>query len=81
MNGNDFWPWLVMGLVPYYINWQHGQKGRQMIKVQALFWSLEIQQLDNQNHGWTIQVPFIERMRRVLWKVVTLLRDEPIEIR
>lgn len=79
MNGNTFWPWLGLGLVPYHIDWQWMQNRERTVKVQAIFWSLAIQHRDNRSYKWKIDIPLIERMRRILWKVAMLLKDEHTE--
>lgn len=80
MNGNTIWLWLVIGLIPYNIKCQHMRNVRRTLEVRAMFWSLVIHQQTSRGYEWTILVPFIERIRKVVWKAVMLLQeDEPIQ--
>ena len=68
-NEQLIWVGVVVGFIPYFIKKQR-TKGGLVLDVQALFWSVQYT-----SQQWTIRVPLIERLRRVVWIVITRLRD------
>ena len=59
---NNFWIWLIIGIMPYYINRLRG-KNRLTLEVRAIFWSLEYLQY-NGHHQWILRFPLIEHLRK-----------------
>ncbi len=60
---NNFWIWLMGGLLPYYIKLQQ-KKGEKKLEVRALFWSLMICRRNKKDYKWTIECPLIKRSRK-----------------
>ncbi len=60
---NNFWIWLIRGLLPYYINLQQ-RKNEKTLEVRALFLSLIICWRNKKNYKWTIECPLIKRSRK-----------------
>ena len=76
MFGNNLWVWLIVGLIPYYINKQPTRNGW-ILQVRALFWSLEVHRQQGRNR-LTLRVPLIERLRSAVWAAIQHLRgDDP----
>jgi hypothetical protein len=69
MIGNDIGIWLIIGLIPYYIN-QQQMKKRWILQVRALFWSLEIHHSQNRRNRWSLRIPLIERLRNACWATI-----------
>ncbi len=77
MNGSEIWIWLVVGIVPYYVTWQRVRNGR-ILKVRALFWSLEVLLGQGGRYQLTMHVPLINRLQSAIWAAIMHLRaDEP----
>jgi hypothetical protein len=68
-NEQLIWICVVVGFIPYFIKKQRTKVGP-VLDVRALFWSVQYT-----GQQWTIRVPLIERLRRVIWIVITHLRD------
>jgi len=70
-NEQPIWIGVVVGFLPYFIKIKKQRtKGELVLEVWALFWSVQYtrQQL-------TIYVPLVVRLRRVIWIIITHLRD------
>jgi hypothetical protein len=76
MIGNNLWIWLVVGIIPHYIEKQQMRNGW-IMHIRALFWSLEIRYQHGQNR-WTLSIPLVERLRSAVWAAIMHLRgDDP----
>ena len=60
------WTWLVLGLVPYYIN-MHKAADERILQIQALFWSLNTHKRQRGQTQWTLNIPLIKRLQRAVW--------------
>jgi len=52
------WHWLVVGIIPYAIQWQQG-KDEHLVLVRALFWRLNIRSQKGRR-SWELALPLIE---------------------
>jgi hypothetical protein len=50
--------WLLVGLLPYTVQWQQG-KDAHSVHIRALFWRLHIRSQKGQ-HSWELSLPLIE---------------------
>jgi hypothetical protein len=75
MIGNDFKLWLIIGIIPYYINKQQMKNGW-ILQVRALFWSLEIHLSQYRRNQWTLHIPLINRLRNACWAIMIHLGGE-----
>ncbi len=73
MKGNDFLFWLVVGLVPYYVNLQPVRNGWEL-QVRALFWSLKILLQKCGGHRLILHIILIERLHKAFWAIIMHLR-------
>ena len=65
---NNFWHWLIWGLIPYYIKLQQ-RKGEYTLEIRALFWSLTIKWRNRRDYLLTMQCPIIKGSRmQFLWQ-------------
>lgn len=60
------WIWLVVGLIPYYINTHYASNERRL-QARALFWSLNIQDKLHGQTQWTLHIPLIKRLQHAVW--------------
>jgi hypothetical protein len=74
MIGNDIRIWLVVGLIPYYINKQQMKNGW-VLQINALFWSLEVNHPHCERKQWTLRIQLIERLRKEMWVIIQHLRE------
>jgi hypothetical protein len=76
MNESVMWFWLVPGFVPYHIEKKCLTRGRRLLVVRALFWSLTVQSTGwGRSRTWKLRVPLIERLRDAIWAAVDRLRQ------
>lgn len=77
MNGNNIWIWLVLGIIPYYVNKQPMRNGW-ILQIRTLFWSFEIHYQRLSQNQWTLRVPLIKRLGDAVWAAIMLIRkDDP----
>ena len=69
-NEQVIWLCVAAGFIPYFFKKQQ-IRGGFTLEIQALFWSVRYT-----NRQWIIRIPLIERLRRVIWTVITQLRED-----
>jgi hypothetical protein len=69
MIGNNLWIWLIVGLIPYYIDGQK-VKSERSLHIRALFWSLEILFQHPGQRRWILHVPFVKRLQHAALMVI-----------
>ncbi len=52
------WHWLLVGLIPYAIQWQQ-EKDEHYVHIRALFWQLRFRSQKGQR-SWELTLPLIE---------------------
>ena len=75
MSPNEIWIWLLSGLVPFSIEWQHMSNSEKVLEVYAFFWSLVIHWHADGGFQWILQIPLIRQLHSVVRTVVTALRE------
>jgi hypothetical protein len=63
----QFWPWVLVGLLPYDIAWQW-VPGKRTLTVHAVFWALALcwKEATNEqeaSRSWAVRV-FLQRLQR-----------------
>lgn len=61
---------VVAGFIPYLFKKQQ-IRGRLVLEIQALFWSVRYT-----NRQWIIRIPLIERLRHSIWAAIMHLRED-----
>ena len=84
MNEKLTWAWLAAGLVPYHIEKRYPSRRERVIKIRALFWTLDVRTswlrpISHRGRGqhrsdWTLRIPLIERVRDAVWAAVLRLK-------
>lgn len=72
--------WFLIGLVPYYIEWEHLGDDRRLLEVRALFWTFRLESRSSALSGLTLRIPIIERLKEAIWRAVLgFSRREPTQ--
>ena len=74
MKEQQIWLWLAAGLIPYRIERKCLRGGVRTLRLQALFWALDIRQRPSGRHDWTLRVPLVTRLQDAIWAAVDRLR-------
>ncbi len=75
MNGDQLGIWLVVGMIPYHIEWQSMKDGR-MLEIRALFWLLVGDMRPGERFVWALHIPLIKHLGNVARAVLVHLRRE-----
>ncbi len=70
MNEQVVWICLIGGLIPYFIT-RRQIRGKHVLEVRALFWSLQYS-----DQQWVVYIPFIKRLQRAIWNVIMRLQED-----
>jgi len=77
MNWKELWIWLALGFIPYHIEKKCLTRGRRLLVVRALFWSLTVQSTGrSRRRTWKLRIPLIERLRDAIWAAIDRLRKD-----
>ena len=76
MNGKEIWVWFVAGFIPYHIERETETNGRRVLRITALFWSFLAHSHCDKRRQWIVRIPLIERLRSVVWAIITQLQKD-----
>lgn len=69
-NEQVIWLCVAAGFIPYFFKKQQ-IRGRLALEIRALFWSVWYT-----NRQCIIRIPLIERLQRMIWTIITHLRED-----
>ncbi len=76
VNANNFWMWLIVGMMPYYAKQHSVANGKRLLEVRALFWSIAIWSQQKGDTSWKVRIGLIQKISCFIWEALIRLRED-----